>query len=122
MSTSLLLALLETHKGDEGPDRSADYRAWIGSEWNGQEYTGGVGERRELMMRELYDVLQEAIIRAISGPASVPLGTVLARTLTDETTGLREAAARLRAILRPELVRRLDRLIRDYEPINRLRG
>jgi hypothetical protein len=117
MSTSLLLALLEPHEGYE-ENRSAEYFRWIGAHWDGSRYVGGSPERRELVMRELYDVLQSHV--NVTMPASGALGTVLARVLTHDTQSpdrLVEAAARLRASLRRELFRRFDILIARHRDL-----
>ena len=102
MSTSLLLALLETH-GNEEPDYSGEYVQWARGDPN----------RKRLMLDHLYDVLQSTTVMEM--PASGALGTVLARTLSDEQKdGLAEAKLLLRAALRYEMVKRFNALKEQY--------
>jgi hypothetical protein len=115
MANSLLLGLLETQEANE-PDRIHDYLDWIGAQWDGKEWTNGSPERQDLMLRELYDALQSII--AMKKRPSGDLGTVLAKTLTDDPgPGLSQAARRLRAELRSELLRRFDALIATHSPL-----
>ena len=112
MSISLLLALLEAH-GDTEADRSRDYYKFIEATWDGTRWAGGNPDKKELVLAELYTALQEAIGMAV--PGSGALGTVLARTLTDDPRGgLPEAAARLRAALKQLLLARFDVLLAPY--------
>lgn len=122
MSISLLLALLETHGGNE-PDRSRDYYAWAGAEWDGARWINPSPERAELILRELYDVLQATIQAAIPTPmlGGGRLGTVLARALTHDQRPVPPAAIQeLRDLLKPELLRRFDALIDRHPPLKPL--
>jgi hypothetical protein len=102
MSTSLLLALLETH-GNQEPDYSGEYVQWARGDPN----------RKRLMLNQLYDVLQSTTVMGM--PASNALGTVLARTLSDDPReGLAEAKLVLRATLKYELVKRFNALKEQY--------
>jgi hypothetical protein len=128
MSTSLLLALLEAHEPNE-PDRSRDYYNWIRAQWDGTKWNYGSSERRDLMLRELYEVLRSTININMTLPyetmpaESGALGTVLARTLTDDQRpGLPAAAKRLRAALKRELLKRLDALIANHSGQNPVHG
>jgi hypothetical protein len=102
MSTSLLLALLETH-GNEEPDYSGEYQQWARGDPN----------RKRLMLDQLYDVLRATTVMGM--PASNALGTVLARTLSNEPKeGLAEAKLVLRAELKYEMVKRFRVLKEQY--------
>jgi hypothetical protein len=98
MSTSLLLALLETQVDDE-PDYSNEYNQWV----------RGDPSIKDRMLDALYDVLQSAIsMRMAAGGA---LGTLLARTLSnDDKEGLADAKLKLRSELRYELIKRFNAL------------
>jgi hypothetical protein len=118
MSMSLLLALLETHEPGE-PDRTRDYFQWIGASPDNTApngWSGGQPERAEIVMRALYDLLHSSIYP--STPERI--GTVLARTLTDDagpdTRGrdLSYFARDLRTSLRDKMIRYLDELRSRY--------
>jgi hypothetical protein len=102
MSTSLLLALLET-QGNEEPDYSKEYDQWA----------RGDPDRKKLMLDALYEVLQSTINMRMS--ASGALGTVLARALSnDRREGLADAKLNLRGELRYELIKRFNALKEQY--------
>jgi hypothetical protein len=118
MSLSLLLALLGTHEVGEA-DHTADYFNWIGATPNATApigWTGGQPERAEIVMRALYDLLQATIYP--SSPENI--GTVLARTLTDDTgpdargRDLQYYAGALRTSLRDKMIAYLDDLRNRY--------
>jgi hypothetical protein len=123
MSTSLLLALLETIEPDEA-DLTADYYHWIGATWDGEAWTNGQEDRKELVMRTLYDTLSSYTNSARSRgytnprlatqqPPQGKLGTVLARTLTGNNEGLEEHARTLRREMRDTLRASLAELFRN---------
>lgn len=124
MSISLLLALLETHEPNE-PDLTAEYFKWIGAQWDGKEWKGWKEERREVILRRLYDILFSHIQYMPPPPTGQPpprggLGTVLARTFTGDTAkddhnvDLQEYANRLRSMLRQDMHTALEELICQY--------
>jgi hypothetical protein len=118
MSLSLLLALLETHEPGE-PDRTRDYFQWIEATADGKAPTGWIGgrpERAEIVMRALYDLLHSTIYP--SRPEMI--GTLLARTLTDDRArdghgrDLQYFAKVFRTSLRENMIRYLDELRSKY--------
>lgn len=127
MSVSLLLALLETQEDNE-PDYTRDYYTWIGAKWDGQRWINGNEEKREVVLRLLYDVLRSAINvgmpQSVAGPQqqnvqmpqSVALGTVLARAISEDEilslqTDVKQQRTDLRAQLRAEMIRHLHALM-----------
>jgi hypothetical protein len=126
MSASFLLALLEAHE-DQESDLSRDYFAWVGAQWDGGRWvipkTPEAAAREELIMRELYDVLQSTIQAAISKPEKRTgmLGTVLARALTNDPESVPPEDIRpLRAELKRELHERFKLLIDRHAPLKPL--
>ena len=120
MTISLLLALLETHEDDES-DHTGELFEWIGAKPDATQpsgWTSGQPERTELVMRALYDLLRSTIYP--STPDNI--GTVLARTLTDDTApdgkgrDLQYFAKPLRQSLRAKMRKYLDDLRMQYPP------
>jgi hypothetical protein len=118
MSTSLLLALLGTHEDGES-DHTRELFEWIGARPDATQpngWTSGQPERAELVMRTLYDLLRSTIYP--STPDNI--GTVLARTLTDDTDpdgkgyDLQHFARPLRQSLREKMLKYLDDLRSQY--------
>jgi len=102
MSTSLLLALLASHGKDE-EDYSGEYERLVAK----------APRIRELMMEELYKELQSTLVQETT--ASDVLGTLLARTLSDDSgAGLAQAKSTLRATLKFRMDRRFRALKDQY--------